>query len=65
MIKTIKDFTDVELKALAYDQIALIEQCQNNLKNINAEFEIRAKTKNEENKTDVSGSAKGATKNTK
>jgi hypothetical protein len=30
-----------ELKAFAYDQLALIEQCQNNLKEINIELNKR------------------------
>jgi hypothetical protein len=35
--------TDIELKALAYDQLATIEMCQNNLKLINQELAERSK----------------------
>lgn len=43
MNKTIKDFTDTELKAFAYDNLATIEQSQANLKTINEELARRAK----------------------
>lgn len=39
--KNITEFTVVELKALAYDQLATIEVAQNNLKAINQEFAAR------------------------
>lgn len=39
-----KDKTDIELKALAYDQLATIEMCQNNLKLINQELTERSKS---------------------
>jgi len=64
-MKTIKDYTDVELKALAYDNLAQIEQGQTNLKAINAELELRAKTKNEEIKKDVAGDSEGTPADTK
>lgn len=34
--------TEMELKALAYEQIVLVEQSQNNLRLINAELQKRA-----------------------
>lgn len=40
--KTIKDFTVVELKALCYDEIVKLEQCQNNIKVINQELVVRS-----------------------
>ena len=43
-MKTIKDFTDVELKAVAYDNLATIEQSQANIKAISQELAERAKT---------------------
>lgn len=42
--KEISDFTDVELKALAYDQIGRIETAKQQLGLINQELEKRAKT---------------------
>lgn len=44
MNKTIKDFTDVELKAMAYDNLATIEQAQAVIKAINQELASRANT---------------------
>lgn len=41
MNKQLKDYTDVELKALAYDVIANIERQQENLKIINQELASR------------------------
>ena len=41
MEKQISDFTTVELKALAYDQMAQIELAQNNLRIINQELSTR------------------------
>jgi hypothetical protein len=41
MQKQLKDFTEVELKALAYDNVAQLEQAQNNLKVINNELARR------------------------
>ena len=40
-MKPITEQTIQELKALAYDQLATIEACQNNLKLINAEITKR------------------------
>lgn len=40
--KTIKDFSIVELKALAYDEIVKMEQAQNNIKVINQELVARS-----------------------
>ncbi len=42
MNKTIKDFTETELKAMAYDQLATIEQAQIVIKAINQELQARA-----------------------
>ena len=44
MIKTIKDFTIIELKAMAYDQLIIIEQAQVNIKLINTEIAERTKS---------------------
>lgn len=41
MDKQLSDFTVVELKALAYDQMAQLELCQNNLRVINQELSRR------------------------
>ena len=41
MQKQISEFTIVELKSLAYDQLVLAEQAQNNLKIINTEIAKR------------------------
>ncbi len=38
MEKQLSDFSITELKAIAYDQMALIEQCQTNLRSINQEL---------------------------
>ena len=43
MNKTIKDFTIIELKSMAYDALATIEQAQANIKAINQELAERAK----------------------
>ena len=40
----IKEISTSELKALAYDQLTLIEQAQNNLKTINQEILERQKS---------------------
>jgi hypothetical protein len=37
-MKELKDYSEVDLKALAYDQLATIEQAQNNLKLIHQEL---------------------------
>ena len=42
MEKKLQDLTDVELKALAYDQFAQIQLCQNNLNAINGELARRS-----------------------
>lgn len=47
MNKTIKELSDVELKAAAYDNLAQIETCQENLKAINIELQSRPKTETE------------------
>lgn len=44
MEKRLQDLTDVELKALAYDQLAQLQQCQNNLNVINGELSRRTQT---------------------
>ena len=41
-MKPITEYTDVELKALAFEQIQQIEMSQNNLKAINQELQKRA-----------------------
>lgn len=38
---TLKDLSEVELKAIAYDNLAQLEQCQNNIKAINDEIRNR------------------------
>lgn len=43
MNKTVKDFSVLELKALAYDCIAEAERVQANLRAINQELELRNK----------------------
>jgi len=40
--KTIKDFSILELKSIAYDEMVKLEQCQNNLKIINQELVSRS-----------------------
>lgn len=45
MQKTIKDFTETELKAMAYDNLATIEMAQANIKAINEELKARAEAK--------------------
>lgn len=47
MQKQLKDFTDVELKSIAYDNLAQTEQCQLNIKAINQELASRSQTKQE------------------
>jgi hypothetical protein len=44
MDKQLSDLTVVELKALAYDQMAQLELCQNNLRVINQELSRRLNT---------------------
>lgn len=44
MAKDIKDYTEVELKALAYDELAKIEMAQLNLRAINTEIAKRQPT---------------------
>ena len=41
MQKTIKELTDTELKAIAFDNLASIEQAQANIKAINQELQAR------------------------
>lgn len=41
MEKKISDLTVVELKSLAYDELAKIELCQNNLRALNQEITNR------------------------
>lgn len=41
MEKQLKDFTDIELKAMAYDHIAQLQVLQNNLNAINQELARR------------------------
>lgn len=41
MEKKISDLTVVELKSLAYDELAKIEMCQNNLRALNQEITNR------------------------
>jgi hypothetical protein len=38
----IKSLSDVEIKALAYDELARLEMCQNNLRILNKELADRA-----------------------
>lgn len=40
-MKEIKDYTDTELKALAFDNLSQMEQCQVNIKVINEELKKR------------------------
>jgi hypothetical protein len=42
--KTLEEMTVEELKALAYDQIVLLQQTQNNINLIQAEINKRLKT---------------------
>lgn len=59
-MKTIKDYSEVELKALAYEQITTIENAQNNLKTIHAELTERTKFASEVTGTpDVGVASKG------
>jgi len=41
MQKQLKDFTEVELKAIAYDNLVQLEQAQKNIKVINDELNSR------------------------
>lgn len=41
MNKTIKDYSETELKAIAYDNLAQIEQCQLVIKAVNQELSLR------------------------
>lgn len=43
MQKELKDYSDVELKAISYDNLAQIEQCQSNIKIISQELATRSK----------------------
>lgn len=45
MSKTVKDFTDIELKAIVYDHLVSIEKSQIEIKTINQELAQRAKDK--------------------
>lgn len=40
----IKKLSDIEIKALAYDELVRLELCQNNLKILNQELAVRAST---------------------
>jgi hypothetical protein len=42
MQKNVQDFTDIELKAIAFDNLVQAEQCQNVIKTINNELASRA-----------------------
>lgn len=44
MNKTIKEFSVIELKATAYDNLAQIESCQANIRAINQELSSRKET---------------------
>jgi hypothetical protein len=50
MEKKITDFSVVELKSLAYDELTKIELCQNNLRLLNAEISKRLEFANQLNK---------------
>jgi hypothetical protein len=52
-MKELKDFSEVELKAASYDQLANIERCQENIKAINQELTRRSQAPVEEKKEDV------------
>jgi hypothetical protein len=59
MYKQLKDYTETELKATAYDQLVVLEQAQTNIKVINQELASRAqntqtKTNMDENKIETS-----------
>lgn len=45
MNKNINELNETELKAVAYDQLALIEQSQNNLRTINQRLAVLAQEK--------------------
>lgn len=47
MEKQISDLTTIELKALAYDQMAQLELSQNNLRIINQELSKRLQSQNQ------------------
>lgn len=49
MDKQLSEMSTVELKALAYDQIGILERSQQNLKFINAEIEKRGQTEQKAN----------------
>jgi len=61
MNKTIKEFTDVELKATAYDCLARIEQNQSLLQEINKELKLR----NDTPKEAITPDREGTPENTK
>jgi hypothetical protein len=44
MEKKLEDFTDIELKALAYDTLAQLQVSQRNLDTINGELSKRAQS---------------------
>jgi hypothetical protein len=50
MEKKITDFSVVELKSLAYDELTKIELCQNNLRLLNGEISKRLEFANQLNK---------------
>jgi hypothetical protein len=57
MEKKITDFSVVELKSLAYDELTKIELCQNNLRLLNAEISKRLEFANQLNKDVVEESS--------
>lgn len=50
-MKELKDYSELELKALVYDEMARIEISQNNIKIANQELQRRANLPKEETKT--------------
>lgn len=57
MEKKITDFSVVELKSLAYDELTKIELCQNNLRLLNTEISKRLEFANQLNKDVVEESS--------
>lgn len=52
-MKELKDYSELELKALVYDEMALIEISQNNIKIANQELQRRANLPKEEVKVET------------
>lgn len=48
MQKNISDFTVIELKSLAYDELSRIELAQNNLRALNQEINNRLQTQSQQ-----------------